>query len=178
MRRLGRYRQKMPSSHLVLRIFRKAVKAPPISVYIEPHVILDLENPEFSSDDDSLASTLSENQRRESAYIDVKSLLRVLFEAEGEPLEDQIDAISHKLDQWLHADDFDRVDKVFQLLNDEFFGAAMKQLDIPLTLLMVVHGAEDPDTLPHREKLVDRLWSKIVEREGEDRARAYLGTLR
>lgn len=120
-----------------------------------------------------------EEKSRESPYINPESWLRVLFEAdEATVVEEQIDTIAKKLDDWLYSESFERVDEVFELLNEEFFEQSMRQLDVPLTLLMVVHGAEGTGRLPRRKEFVDRVWDQLVARESEERARAYLGNLR
>ena len=114
-----------------------------------------------------------QSKTKSSAYIDVK----IIFTSKGELLEEQVDTLSQKLEQWLHAGAFHRVDEIFQLLKDEFFDDSMRQLDVPLTLLMVVHGAENPKTLPHREEFVEKVWQKLAEEEGETLAYFHLGNL-
>lgn len=109
--------------------------------------------------------------------MDIRMLLKEIFgDSESGLREEKIDNITHKLNTWLCSGDIRSADETFQILSEDLYDEAMEHLDVLLTLLMATHGGRSR-RLPHREKLIKALWERLTDKEGESRARAYLGNL-
>lgn len=86
----------------------------------------------------------------------IKNSLRVFYGENNELVVDErIDVLFDCVDDWLLAEDFERTDEIFRVLNESTMDTAIEQLEITLALLTVTHGAQSQ--LPARARFVKEL---------------------
>ena len=102
---------------------------------------------------------LSPEIRRWRRRLSAVDSLRAFYDDNDLDVDEQIDVLFDRVDDWLLAEDFERTNELFCVLREKAMHRAVEELDVTLALLTVTQGAQP--RLPDRARFVEDLRDRM-----------------